>query len=128
MITITNKHIAWGLIASVILVPWLFVFLGYYVLDADGYLTILGTIIAAEIFGLLIFTAIASIHTLCRLLDPTHCNPITIRWTIKLPFKRDSHVISKDTSLLLRKLGQADKNSQEYEEIYKELDKRGTWG
>ncbi len=125
---LTNRHVGWGIIILAILAPWIPVLFGQQVFPIEGQLgseiPILSWVRGVEVFGggivaigLILFFGI---HWTSALLS----DDIEFKWRIPLSRTKPK---TNDKELFL-KLHELPQGSKEWEQVYSELDKKGTWG
>jgi hypothetical protein len=122
--TITNKHVGWSIVLLITLTPWVFLLTGTSGVQADGDINFLGVLIVLETLVAAVLTVGGIIHTLCRLLDEDHFDPIEFEWTIRLPQRHEKPKIKEK----LIRFGQLSKDDPEYDELYSELKSKGVFG
>lgn len=125
--TITNKHVGWGIITLICLSPWIPVLLGspvVYQNDVEiGFITwLFQGIRTLEMILIPLGVFIFFCFCLVALLE----DDIEFEWHINLPKRKRKKALPSHSDFL--KLGTLDQNSREWQEIYKRLDDKGQWG
>lgn len=123
--TITNKHLGWGILLLILLYPVYYCAIHLGLKHWwHGELTAWGTINALIFLIELVAAGLSTIIGIVVLIAKLLTDDINFEWEIELPRKKKP-VINRDDFL---KLGKLDQDSPEWKEIYNKLDKKGQWG
>lgn len=121
--TITNKHVGWGIVITIALLPWIAVLLGAPMLnESKTQFSGIGTVCAVEIEIAGIAAIISFIVWLWELITGDR----EFEWHINLPKRKQRAPANIREDFL--KLGTLDEDSREWQEIYKRLNNKGQWG
>lgn len=120
---INNRHIGWGIIILIILLPIIVCLLnGYSIGIATVFISNNGWqfALAIEYLTIGIVGIVAGVFKIIHLCNDEIC----FQWHIKLPSRKSKLNAKKD----FLKLGQLDPNSKEWKEVYDRMDRNGHWG